>query len=147
MPGDQSDELKLLKWVKVSKKRFDMIKNKVQNAKNNNLKARPNTKSLINFNESKKLLQDKEHSKITCEEALNRINNIRSDIKKIIDKESLYPNQVNVVNILFRVDEIFTGKIESLEANGEGNLEVFEEKSGREKQEPDEQLNTTDIPN
>ena len=70
MPGDQSDELKLLKWVKVSKKRFDMIKNKVQNAKNNNLKARPNRKSLINFNESKKLLQDIEHSKITCEEAL-----------------------------------------------------------------------------
>ena len=117
-----------------------MIKNKVQNAKNNNLKARPNRKSLINFNESKKLLQDIEHSKITCEEALNRINNIRSDIKKIIDKESLYPNQVNVVNILFRVHEIFTGKIESLEANGEGNLEVFEEKSDREKQEPDEQL-------
>ena len=147
MPGDQSDELKLPKWVKVSKKRFDMIKNKVQNAKNNNLKARSNRKSLINFNESKKLLQDIEHSKITCEEALNRINNIRSDIKKIIDKDSLYPNQVNVVNILFMVDEIFTGKIESLEANGEGNLEVFEEKSDREKQEPDEQLNTTDIPN
>ena len=65
-------------------------------------------------------------------------------LKKIIDEESLYPNQVNVVNILFMVDEIFTGKIESLEANGEDNLEVFEEKSDREKQEPDEQLNTTD---
>ena len=36
LPGEQSDELKLLKWVKVSKKWFDMIKNKVQNAKNNN---------------------------------------------------------------------------------------------------------------
>ena len=124
-----------------------MIKTKVQNAKNNNLKARPNRKSLINFNESKKLLQNTEHSKITYGEALNRINNIRSDIKKIIDKESLYANQVNVVNILFMVDEIFTGKIESLEANGEDNLEVFEEKSDREKQEPDEQLNTTDNPN
>ena len=33
--GKQSDEIKLLKWVKVSKKRFDMIKSKVQNAKNN----------------------------------------------------------------------------------------------------------------
>ena len=68
-------------------------------------------------------------------------------LKKIIDEESLYRNQVNVVNILFMVDEIFTGKIESLEANGEDNLEVFEEKSDREKQEPDEQLNTTDNPN
>ena len=36
LPGEQPDELKLPKWVKVSKKRFDMIKNKVQNAKNNN---------------------------------------------------------------------------------------------------------------
>ena len=26
--GEQSDELKLPKWAKVSKKRFDMIKNK-----------------------------------------------------------------------------------------------------------------------
>ena len=59
-----------------------MIKAKVQNAKNNNLKARPNRKSLINFNESKKLLQNTEYSKITYEETLNRINNIRSDIKK-----------------------------------------------------------------
>ena len=82
MPGDQSDESKLPKWVKVSKKRFDIIKTKVQNAKNNNLKARPNRKSLINFNESKKLLQNTEYSKINYEEALNRINNIRSDIKK-----------------------------------------------------------------
>ena len=78
LSGDQSDELKLPKWVKVSKKRFDMIKSKVQNAKNNDLKARPSRKSLINFNESNKLLQKIEHSKITYEEALNRINNIRS---------------------------------------------------------------------
>ena len=55
-----------------------MIKSKVQNAKNNDLKARPSRKSLINFNESNKLLQKIEHSKITYEEALNRINNIRS---------------------------------------------------------------------
>ena len=82
MLGDQSDELKLPKWVKASQKRFDLIKTKVQNAKNNNLKARPNRKSLINFNESKKLLQNTEYSKINYEEALNRINNIRSDIKK-----------------------------------------------------------------
>ena len=75
MPGEQSDELKLLKWVKVSKKRFDVIKNKVQNAKNNNLQARSNRSSLINFNES---------DKTEDEEALKRIKNIRGDIKKKI---------------------------------------------------------------
>ena len=73
MPGEQSDELKLLKWVKVSKKRFDVIKNKVKNAKNNNLQARPNRSSLINFNES---------NKTEDEEALKRIKNVRGDIKK-----------------------------------------------------------------
>ena len=60
---------------KVSKKRFDVIKNKVQNAKNNNLQARPNRSSLINFNES---------DKTDDEEALRRIKNIRGDIKKRI---------------------------------------------------------------
>ena len=55
---------------KNKEKIFDMIKNKVQNAGNNNLQARPNRKSLINFNESNKLLQDIEHSKIIYEEAL-----------------------------------------------------------------------------
>ena len=73
MPDEQSDELKLLKWVKVSKKRFDVIKNKVKNAKNNNLQARPNRSSLINFNES---------NKTEDEEALKRIKNVRGDIKK-----------------------------------------------------------------
>ena len=73
MRGEQSDELKLLKWVKVSKKRFDVIKNKVKNAKNNNLQARPNRSSLINFNES---------NKTEDEEALKRIKNVRGDIKK-----------------------------------------------------------------
>ena len=73
MPGEQSDELKLLKWVKVSKKRFDVIKNKVKNAKNNNLQARPNRSSRINFNES---------GKTEDEEASKKIKNIRGDIKR-----------------------------------------------------------------
>ena len=33
LAGKQPDELQLLKWVKVSKKRFDRMKSKVQNAK------------------------------------------------------------------------------------------------------------------
>ena len=49
------------------------MKNKVQNAKSNSLPARPNRSSFINFNESSKLLQDIEHSKITYKEALKRI--------------------------------------------------------------------------
>ena len=33
LSGKQSDQSMLPKWIKVSKKRFDVIKNKVQNAK------------------------------------------------------------------------------------------------------------------
>ena len=44
------------------------------------------------------------------------------------------------------VNEIFTGKVESVEINNEGNFEVFKEKSDKEKQESDEQLDTTDMP-
>ena len=47
----------LPKWLKVDKKRFNSIKNKVQNAKENNLQARPSGK-LIDFTMSNKLIRD-----------------------------------------------------------------------------------------
>ena len=145
LAGKQPDELQLPKWVKISKKRLDRIKNTAQNAKNNSLRTKPNRSGLINFNESNKLLQDIEHSKITYEEALKRIRNIRSDIAKIINQGSLNLNQVEVINTLFMVDEIFTGEIKTVKANNEGALEVFKEKSDREKQESDEQSDTTNM--
>ena len=48
--GEQSDESNLPKQVKVSKQRFDVIKKKVQNAKINNLEARPKGSKVININ-------------------------------------------------------------------------------------------------
>ena len=68
-----------------------------------------------------------ENSQITDEEALKRIENIHSDINKIISMQSLNLNQVNLLNILSMVNEIFTGESESIEANKEGNFEVFKE--------------------
>ena len=84
LPGEQPDESNLPKWVKVSKQRFDVIKRKVQNAKINNLQARPKGSKLININKSNKLFHEIEKCQITYEEALNRIENIRSDINKTI---------------------------------------------------------------
>ena len=43
------------------------------------------------------------------------------------------------------VNGIFTRNIKSVEANNDGILEVFEEKSDREKQESDEQPDTTNM--
>ena len=123
-----------------------MIKKKVQNAKINNLQARPKGGKVININESNKLLHEIENSQITYDKALKRIENIRSDINKIISMQSLNLNQINVLNTLFMVNEIFTGESESVEVNKEDNLEVFKEKSDKEKQESDEQLDTRDMP-
>ena len=55
---------------------------------------------------------------------MKRIENIRSDINTIIDIQSLNLNQINVLNTLFMVNEIFTREIESVELTKEGNFEV-----------------------
>ena len=57
--GEQPDELKLPKWIKVSKKRFDVIKKKVQNAKINNLQVRPKGSKVINVNQLNKFMKSK----------------------------------------------------------------------------------------
>ena len=108
-----------------------MIKKKVQNAKINNLQARPKGGKVINTNESNKLLHEIENSQITYEEALKRTENIRRDIDKLISMQSLNTNQISLLNILFMVNEVFTGEIESVEVNSEGNLEIFKEKSDK----------------
>ena len=144
-PDKQPDESNLLKWIKVSKQSFDVIKKKVQNAKNNNLQARSKGSKVININESDKLLYEIENSQITYEEALKRIENIRSDINKFLSEQSINLNQVNVLNILFMVNEIFTGESESVGVNEKGDFKIFKEKSDKEKQESDEQPDTTDM--
>ena len=128
--GEQSDELKLPKWVKVTKQRFDVIKSKIQNAKNNSLQARPNRSKLLTLNDSNKLLQDIQHDKITYEEALKKMTNILGDIKNFNSLTSFTQNQLEVVNALFMVDEVFTGKFKVYEQNNEGKYELFDEKSG-----------------
>ena len=50
--------------------------------KNNNLQARPNRSRLVTLNESNKF-QDIQHSKITYEEALERMTNISKMLKML----------------------------------------------------------------
>ena len=70
LPGEKPDKSKLPNCRKVSTQRFDVIKSKVQNAKNNNLQARPKVGKTINFNESNKLLNEIKNSQITYEETM-----------------------------------------------------------------------------
>ena len=114
-PGEQSNESNLPKWINVSKKGFDVIKKKVQNAKIYNLQARLKGVSNININESNILLHEKENNQITYEEALKGIENIRSDINKLISAQIINLNQVNVLNILFMTNESVLKKVTVLE--------------------------------
>ena len=76
---------------------------------------------------------------------MKKIANICEDIKTIINQESLNPNQIDVINILYVVDEIFTGKIKILKGNN-GTLEIFEEISSIEGRKSDKQPDSTDMP-
>ena len=74
------------------------------------------------------------------------IENLSSDINKLVGVQSNNLNQVNLLNILFMANDIFTGESESVRVNGKGDFEVFKEKLDKEKQESNEQPDTTDIP-
>ena len=85
--------------------------------KKNNLQIRIKGTKVININESSNLLYEIENGQITYEEALKRIGNIHNNINKIIKMQSLNSNQINLLNILFMVNEIFTGESESVGVN------------------------------
>ena len=117
---------------KVSKQSFDVIKKKVQNAKKKKkLQIRPKGSRVININKQNNLLYEIENGQITYEEALKRRKNICNDINKIINMQSLNLNQINLLNILFMLNEIFTGESESVEVNKDGNIEIFKENQKR----------------
>ena len=114
----------LPQWVNVIKKIFDKIENNVQNAKDDNLQARP-PGGVINFIKSNKLIKEIACCKIIHEEVLERITSIRDDICGNIYQETLTPNQVEVLNIIFMVKKIFNGKTKFVKANND----VFEQES------------------
>ena len=117
----------------------------MQKKKKNNLQIRIKGSKVININKSSNLLYEIENGQITYEEVLKRIENICNDTNKIISMQSLNSNQINLLNILFMANEVFTGESESAEVNKEGIIEVFKEKSNKEKQQSDEEPDTTDM--
>ena len=82
------------------KKRFDTIKNAVQNAKKNNLQARPQRGSSINFDNLNKLIHNKVHGNISHEEALNKMTDIDNNFTKITELKSLNPNQIKLAALI-----------------------------------------------
>ena len=126
-----------------------MIKNGFQQAKRNDLQARPQHGSPINFDESYKLIQEIVHGNITHEEALNKMAGIRKNIKRLADLNEFYPNQVKVINALFMVDEISTGEFERYKLSDDGYILLRSKNDQKEsdivKQKSDNQPDTTNI--
>ena len=97
---DMSDKA-LPNWIKVSKKRSNTIKNAVQNSRKNNLQARPQHSSCIDFDDSNTLIQEIVHGNITHEEALNEMADINNNFRKITELKSFNQNQIKVGNTLW----------------------------------------------
>ena len=76
--------------VKMDKKFFDQIKNKVWRARKNNLHDRPTGYSKIIFlDNASRLIENTENGEITHEEALKVMDTIDKDIKAIVDQKRL----------------------------------------------------------
>ena len=151
--SDMSDKA-LPDQVKVDKKRFNVIKNEIQQVKNKNLQARPNRGSPIYFDESYKLIQDIQHSNITHEEELKIITDIRKNIERLHDLNEFNPNQVKVLNALFMVNENFTGEFKWQKLS-DTEYTLLRSKSDQKEsniakqrfaEQPNEQPDTTDMP-
>ena len=75
-----------------------------------------------------------------------KIATILGDTDTTLSQKTLNPNQVKVLNTLFMVDKMFTGKTKFVQASDEGFLEVFEQESNIARQKSAKQPDTTDTP-
>ena len=92
------------------------------------MQARSRHASLINFDNSNKLIQDIADRNITYEEALNKMADINDNFAKVTKIKSFNPNQIKVTNTYFMVSEIFTGETKKIMENDEGEFYFFNQK-------------------
>ena len=84
MLGEQSGELKLPKWVKVSEKRFHEILSTVTKAKNDVLETSVYGGEIA-LDNTDKLLKDTASEKIDGNEFKKEYNNIANDVEAIVN--------------------------------------------------------------
>ena len=92
------DRLILLKWVKVSEKRFNEILSTVTKVKIAGLKINVDGRE-ITIDNTEKLLKDLENGILDGHEFKNRFNDIANDVKAIANKSPLTKSQ-NVHNLM-----------------------------------------------
>ena len=105
MSGEQLDELKLPKWVKVNKKKFNEILSTVTKAKNEGLRANVDGRE-ITLNNTESLLKDLGNGILDGHEFKNRFNDIAKDVEAIITNSIITRNQEKMVEIMLLLKEI-----------------------------------------
>ena len=100
LPGKESDELKLTKWVKVNKKRFNEILSEVAKAKSDGLETRVDRRRITVDNRGR-LLKDTASSEFKEEH-----NNIFDDVEAIVNKPIITRNQEKMAEILSLLGQI-----------------------------------------
>ena len=105
LPDKESDELKLTKWVKVNKKRFNEILSEVAKAKSDGLETRVDGRRITVDNRGR-LLKDTASGKINNSEFKEEHNNIFDDVEAIVNKPIITRNQEKIAEILSLLGEI-----------------------------------------
>ena len=101
----KSHELKLPKWVKISKKRFNELLSTITEAKNNGLKTNVDGEE-ITLDKAKSLIKDTSSRKMNGHEFKEKYN----DIRKILIKQPFIIDEQNMIEILSLLGEIIKPK-------------------------------------
>ena len=109
MPDRQPDELKRLKWVIVSKERFNEILSTITEAKNDGLKTNVDGREIA-LDNAESLLKGIASGKINGSEFKREYSNIVDDVEAMQKKPMLTRRQKKMVNILSLLTEISKSK-------------------------------------
>ena len=101
----KSDKLKLPRWVKASKKRFNEILSIITEGKNNGLKADLDGEE-ITLAKAESWLKGISSKKINRHEFREKYNDIVDNVEKILTKQPLKINEQNMIKILSLLKEI-----------------------------------------
>ena len=98
--SSQPGRLRLSKWVKVSKEKFNEILSTITKAKNKELRTNIDGKE-ITLDSTEKLLKDLGNGILLDErEFKNRYNDIAYDAEVIVNKSPLTRNQAKIIDII-----------------------------------------------
>ena len=105
LPGEQPDEFKSPKWVKVNKKGFNEIPSKVTKAESEGLRTNVDGRE-ITLDNIENLLKDLGNGILDGHEFKNRCNDIANDVEAIINNSIITRNQEKMVKIMSLLKEI-----------------------------------------